>query len=449
MPPAVSRSGDKVAFVRGVLQVSSCRVLEPLRQCREVFNEKDTRHASRPRAAREHLAKEFCGAPVAREVGLAVLAEFDVPDDALVYCESNSKGLFLRLQSGEREDRLLILDAKRPPPPSRNLVDLDNLEAVTPKQREKLRAFLQAHDGTDTGLLAASELAKFKFDPEAEQEPESNTHIYAGFVSRGDLTVWGGEKKHRKSTVMLQLAISMATGRDFLKLRFVAGKPLTVVIIDFESKGGSLKRRYDGIVNAMKLDAREQEQLRTNLTILEVRKILQAGQSFPKFAAPGKNKTPDASADANFWRELAAQSRADVLIIDPLRNLHDAEENDSTAIAALLTEMRRVFRDATVILTHHMRKSNEHAGHLFEDLRRFSDGLRGSSALNSARRRGCVAGTRSKRNHGRDHLPGCVYAGRSRHRAVSNHGKRPRVVLFRNDDPDASPSQSLLRGTEG
>ncbi len=72
---------------------------------------------------------------------------------------------------------------------------------------------------------------------------------------------------------------------------------------------------------------------------------------------------------------------SDIYIIDPLRTLHSADENDS-AIEALLTEMQRVFRDSAVVLAHHMRKAaNENACTLLQDMRTWSDGARGSSAI--------------------------------------------------------------------
>ena len=68
-------------------------------------------------AAPERLAsispKNFAVPRIASEIGLAVLSEFEVPDDSRLYSEPNTKGLFLRLQSAERDERLVVMNAKQ------------------------------------------------------------------------------------------------------------------------------------------------------------------------------------------------------------------------------------------------------------------------------------------------------------------------------------------------
>jgi RecA-family ATPase len=54
--------------------------------------------------------------------------------------------------------------------------------------------------------------------------------------------------------VLLQLAISAATGRDFLTFPFQAPRTLKVVYVDYESKTKTLKTRYTAICEAMGLN---------------------------------------------------------------------------------------------------------------------------------------------------------------------------------------------------
>jgi hypothetical protein len=164
-----------------------------------------------------------------------------------------------------------------------------------------------------------------------------------------------------------------AVGRDFLGFKFVGSAPLAVLLIDFESKSASLKQRCDGIALGLNLSEEERELLRANLKILEIRRIRKAGRAFPKF--PHR-----ATHDATFWEELVAGNPADLYIIDPLRTLHGADENDSS-IETLLSEIQRVFRGAAVIAAHHMRKQGDSDCSLVSDMRAFSDGGRGSSAI--------------------------------------------------------------------
>jgi hypothetical protein len=319
---------------------------------------------------------------IASDIGDAILSHYDFTDASRFHTERNRRGLFIHLKSGEKEVRSLLVNTDDKPQVDdevgnpANLVNLASLDNLTPDQWQSLRAALQSHDGIESGPFAASDLGSYFFNPDAEVEADQQ--IYAGLLSLSDLTVWLGKEKHRKSNLILLLAICASLGLDFLGFRFVADKPLRVMLIDFESKGRSLKIRYDAIVKAMKLDARWQEQLRTNLTILEVKKIRKAGHSFPKFPVPSKSKVPE--ADLTFWRQLVAENPADLYIIDPLRTLHTADENDS-AIEALLTELQRVFGRAAVVLAHHMRKASENAMTLAQDMRVWSDGARGSSAI--------------------------------------------------------------------
>lgn len=219
------------------------------------------------------------------------------------------------------------------------------------------------------------------FDPRLDCPTEPV--IFEGLISSTDLAVWIGREKHRKTNVLLQLAICAATGRDFLNFRFAAPKPLRVVFIDYESKTSGLKNRYERITTAMLLLDAERDVLRRNLQIIEVRKMRQEGKKFHRFPLAENEK-----ANAEFWKRLIAENPADLYIIDPMRCFHAGAENDSK-IEALLEGIRTVFRTSAVIVSHHMRKksSNGSKGDDFHDcslrggMREWSDGARGSGAI--------------------------------------------------------------------
>lgn len=68
-----------------------------------------------------------------------------------------------------------------------------------------------------------------------------------------------------------------------------------------------------------------------------------------------------------------------VVIFDSLRSMHEADENDSTAMQIILDQMKRIAREnITVIFTHHHRKKG-----LFEK-GSTAESSRGSSAINAA-----------------------------------------------------------------
>lgn len=223
-------------------------------------------------------------------------------------------------------------------------------------------------------------LEPFVFDPDAEPPPEEP--IFEGFLSKGDLTFWIGREKHRKTNILLQLAICAAVGRNFLHFRFTAPQPQRVVMVDYESKTRRLKERYEAICRAMDLGEEEKNRLKENLHIIEVPKAYKAAESFPRLpSARGTQRKEQVKAE-QFWQQFASRHPADLYIFDPMRSMHVGDENDST-IEFLLTRLRQLFPEAAVIVAHHMRKpgSGDYSLPLKEDMRAWSDGARGSGAI--------------------------------------------------------------------
>jgi hypothetical protein len=222
------------------------------------------------------------------------------------------------------------------------------------------------------------------FNPEAD--PPDDEPIFDGLLSKPDLAVWVGREKHRKSNVALQLAICAATGRDFLNFKFASPEPLKVVIVDYESKNakGKFPRRYEAICRALNLTQPEREMLKANLKVILVRELYKAGRDFPRFPVkPTKDKKADARAEQH-WAQFAKDYPADLYVFDPMRSLHAEQENDSL-IEALLSRLRQSFPNAALVVLHHMSKPDgEHMVSLRDDMRRFSDGARGSTATKAS-----------------------------------------------------------------
>jgi hypothetical protein len=217
----------------------------------------------------------------------------------------------------------------------------------------------------------------YVFDPYAE--PLAESPILDGFLAKGDLCLWVGREKHRKTNLVLQCAICAALRRNFLWFHFSACGPFRVVFIDYESKSSSLWKRYRAICDSLGLTNEEGKQLRENLQIIEVRLSYKAGQAFPGF--PCKASDDGETASLEFWKSVTQQYPADLYIIDPMRCFHNAEENDSR-IEQLLRRVRQHFPDAAVILTHHMTKRDgDQTLTLKQDMRAWSDGARGSGAI--------------------------------------------------------------------
>lgn len=187
----------------------------------------------------------------------------------------------------------------------------------------------------------------FVYDPHKPLPTERV--FYEGLIAENELAVWAGREKDRKTTLMLQFAICAAVGLPFLCFP-APPAPLRVVSLDFESKTGSIRRRYESMSTAMKLTQEQRQVLTQNLHILELRRYLASGHSLPKFSV--KSKAPQ---DEAFWKALPKDYPADIYLIDPMRCLHSEDENDS-AIEALLAKIRVNFGKAAVIIAHHMTK---------------------------------------------------------------------------------------------
>ena len=219
----------------------------------------------------------------------------------------------------------------------------------------------------------------FTFDTDAQVPPEQP--IYEELLAIGDLVIWLGREKHRKTNLLLQFAICVALGRPFLHFRFCPKQPLKVVVLDYESKSQSLKQRYDAIITAMGLNEVEQRTLAKNLKIVEMRKAFRNGQELPRFPV-NKRDANEAEAESA-WRSFIRDMSADVYIIDPMRCLHAQRENDST-IETLLTRVHQLFGDSTVVISQHLRKRNRKKTDqpvLNDDMRVWADEARGSGAI--------------------------------------------------------------------
>lgn len=218
----------------------------------------------------------------------------------------------------------------------------------------------------------------YVFDPDAEHKDD--VHLFEGLISLGDLIVWVGREKHRKSNLILQCAICAALDKNFLNFVYRLPNPARVVIFDYESKGVSLKRRYDAICNGMDLTPEDRQLLKENLRIVDVRRWLQAEGSFARF--PANVKSAENKRADTFWAKLKKENPADVYIFDPMRSMHAEDENDSQ-IEKLLIRLRHFFGDAVVIVAHHMTKAGtgQYDLRLKTDMRAWSDGARGSGPI--------------------------------------------------------------------
>lgn len=184
-----------------------------------------------------------------------------------------------------------------------------------------------------------------------------------------------------KTTLLLQLAMSLSSGSRTVDNVFpITNQPSRIVFVAAEESSSILRTRLHAIGESRKKglgqasllspDVFEQE-----LHLLEQNMVLipAAGHSVSLL----RNGEP-----TKFFEELCQFCRrARLIIIDPLRRLHDGDENSSSAMTQLvqLLECLAQKTGAAVIAAHHMGKGAAFAG--ITDLGAAS---RGSSALTDA-----------------------------------------------------------------
>lgn len=193
----------------------------------------------------------------------------------------------------------------------------------------------------------------------------------------GTLVAHGGIGK---TTLLLQLAISLAAGANLMDgIMALPATPARVVFVAAEESRELLHVRLHGLARRQ-LAGVEAERLHANLTLLPGLghdcRLLEQGVATP------------------FIDELVCACQgARLVILDPLSRLHDGDENSASAMTRVAQTLERLARDsgAAVLVAHHMNKSANTWGATDT-----AGASRGSSALTDAARLQMNLGLRSK-----------------------------------------------------
>ena len=188
--------------------------------------------------------------------------------------------------------------------------------------------------------------------------------VAPGYALRGAVTLVAGPPSAMKSSVMLAWAVSLALGRDFGGFRPVAAE--RVLVYNVEDDRNEQRRRLSATLRhfgANPADIRD--------------KVYRVGPSaigtLIRRDDKGKLQLTDA---AEQLEELISAARPAVLIVDPLAELHEIEENDNTGLRAVIARFRdmAIRHNMAVIILHHTRKG---AGQAAGD----PDAARGASSI--------------------------------------------------------------------
>lgn len=177
-----------------------------------------------------------------------------------------------------------------------------------------------------------------------EEEPDM---IEPGFAGPGSFGLIAGPPKAQKSFLLQEILVAAATGGSFLAGVFTVPRPLRVFWLQAEMNRKLLRARARTFKN---LTGEEKHMLSRNLIISE---------RFHMILNEGGVKTAVETIRAAF-----PDGPPDIIAIDPLANVFDAEnENDNAQLMRFLTGRIEAIRQqinpmAFVILVHHATKKS-------------------------------------------------------------------------------------------
>ena len=191
--------------------------------------------------------------------------------------------------------------------------------------------------------------------------------VAPGYLMRGAVSALSGQGSGGKSSLVVSWSVALASGEAVGAFR--PGGPLKVVNYNVEDDQLEQRRRYSA---ALKAAGKTQADIAGKITRCGPETI---GTLFERDPQTGRIR-PTAAMDR--LEALCRETGADVLICDPLAELHNAEENDNTAMRAVVAAFRALAKrlNIAVLLLHHDRKGNNAPGDM--------DRLRGASAITGA-----------------------------------------------------------------
>ncbi len=218
------------------------------------------------------------------------------------------------------------------------------------------------------GAKLTDEVAPLAFSPTSalfDEEFPATPWQVRGLLTERSLMVVGGEPKTTKTWAALDLAMGVATGTAvFGELESMQGACGVALFMAEDSKR-STRNRLRALARCRGLDPRDAcaRVYAAYLQAIDLRALPQvAGLVVAIRAIP---------------------ERVGLVVLDPLRDCHGAEENSSTEMAVVAHAMRalRTVCGVSVVFIHHMSKSG---GGTTNGGRRAGVTLRGSSAMHGA-----------------------------------------------------------------
>jgi hypothetical protein len=195
--------------------------------------------------------------------------------------------------------------------------------------------------------------------------------VAPGYAMRGAVTIVTGAPSAMKSSLMVAWGCAIALGQPHGPFRPVEHG--SALIYNVEDDRTEQRRRLSAVLrqfDAVPADIRG--------------KVIRVGPAgigtlFLRGTKPDVDEIAPTTAMERL-RELIRDRRPSVLIVDPLAELHTAEENDNTALRGIVAAFRAIAIefDLAVIIVHHTRKGTLAPGD--------PDSARGASSIIGAGR---------------------------------------------------------------
>jgi hypothetical protein len=172
-------------------------------------------------------------------------------------------------------------------------------------------------------------------DVEPLEDPSDHWLIEQLWSARA-VGVLGGAAKSAKTWTAVDLALSVASGTPALG-RYAVKDPGTVLFFAAEDPPRRIRERFAAIAQHRGLEIQALDVHLLDVPVLRL----------------------DSRRDRRRLRETVRTLKPKLLVIDPLVRTHSVDENSSTAIALLLSFLRRLERlhETAILIVHHTRKN--------------------------------------------------------------------------------------------
>ena len=269
--------------------------------------------------------------------------------------------------------------------PKHILLEGEQLKPASEWEQALAKALVDIREKLDSATSGTSEPLFYDAMQLFSREYPKTPWLVHGLLTRGGNAVIGGEPKTAKTWLAIEIAIAVATG--------------TKACGEFFSERGTAAYFF-----AEDLDKQVRNRIRA-LLAGSGRDVLPNGRLFvrPRGAFLDVLKDPDLAWVVASCRQLG---RLDLLVLDPLRDIHSGEEDTSDSMRDVMRRLRVLgeLLGCTVVVTHHNSKATADTSK-----RRAGQRGRGSSAIHASTDSGIYLGSLASKTT--SSIRKCPYAG--------------------------------------